>query len=206
MNFTVTKTFRASKDLPPIVTGLIFLIALPFIILIILGGLIWLLLLQVKRLFFKKSSLDHLSISQLKETVYLINRQNIKIELIEDNNDDEYNKIVDLWCDQVYDEDVFIYRATTEPVVQGLTNEFITSFIKETDTGAFIQILNKDKTQQEQVIDTTLSFLNYADLTVKNIENIGPYFLYIDKQKPDLISGFNRDSNIELSVTQKNGM
>jgi hypothetical protein len=205
MNFTVTKTFRASKDLPPIVTGLI-LIALPFIILIILGGLIWLLLLQVKRLFFKKSSLDHLSISQLKETVYLINRQNIKIELIEDNNDDEYNKIVDLWCDQVYDEDVFIYRATTEPVVQGLTNEFITSFIKETDTGAFVQILNKDKTQQEQVIDTTLSFLNYADLTVKNIENIGPYFLYIDKQKPDLISGFNRDGNIELSVTKKNGM
>ncbi len=203
MNFIITKTYKATKNIHPVFSWLIFLVVLPVLILMILGGLIWLIVLFLKQLFAKKSELDFSGVPKLEKDTCLIMNDKVKIHLVEDENDNEYSKIVDLWCDQVYDDENFIYRAATNPHIQGVTNKFITSFIKETDEGFFVQILNQDNLEKTQLIDTNLFFLKYSDLTISYVENIGPHLLYIDKRKPDLICGFNRKGNIELRLIQK---
>lgn len=202
MKFTVTKIYKATKASHPIVTGILLLLLLPFIVLAVVGILIWHLPLLFKRLFTKQPKQKDSLKPKVKVITNLIERENITIQLMEDNTDNEYTAMVELWYAQVYDEDVYPYRAVTEPLIAGLSNAFITDFIKEIATGAFIQIIDVDKTEKEPVIGSRLVFLHYDNLTIETIEPVGPYLLYIDKRKPDLIMGLNYNGSIELSVTQ----
>lgn len=201
MNFTVSKTYQATKKWHPILAGIVFLMLLPFIVLTVLGVFIWYLFRQMKGMLIQKSELGNKASSEEKQVAILLERENMVIQLIEDPNGEEYNRVADLWCTQVYDEDIYVYRASTEPVIAGLSNAFITNFIKEMPDGAFLQTVNIKVMEQTEVIETSLIYLHYADLTIKIIDSVGPYLLYNHERKPHLICGFSDSGSIELLVT-----
>lgn len=212
MSFTVIKTLTTnSKKQPLIVRLLILLIVIPlilvFVLLIAAIMLIVTLVSRITRLFTGKKAAEQPAQEVYQEAIIvnsLFNDGQFSVEIEEDGNDNDHKMIFDLWQKLVDELDYASFgRAITKPEVPGLTGEFISSFIREGQTGLLVQIIDKEKAKRQRTIDTSLYFCKYADLSLTMVAHVGPYLLHADQEDPDLIHGFNNAGNIELTIKEE---
>jgi len=133
----------------------------------------------------------------------LIKNPFVRITLTEDELDTELNALNQEWAERVYNKETCLYRAETVPLIPGLDRMICCFYCKEQPDGIILQVL-KIPAETPGGLDTQLLFLQYQDLKILVLDDIGPYFLYNDEKNNNLIKGFNEKETIlvELALYQ----
>ena len=170
----------------PILILLIPIIALVLIVMFISFGY---------HKIFNKTKLDNVN----KESRnFILDNEKIKIELKAMN--DSFNELEDYWCENVYDEDAYLYMAYTTPVIDSIDGQIFGDFKFEMQNGVILHKVIYDKTDIGLIISSKLLYLDFKTLDVSTIEDFGAFFLYAKKYSDNIIFGFNKSSDIELKI------
>ncbi|MBK7406703.1 MAG: hypothetical protein IPL49_11900 [Saprospirales bacterium] len=129
----------------------------------------------------------------------LIKNDTIQISL--QDIEESYGQLLDEWCDMTNNQAECLFLAKTNPVIDGIHGRFITAFLKEFQNGILLQrLILSTNPADTHPVNSELVWVDYDDLTVKEMKPIGQYFLYEDKRNPNLIKGFNREKEVEIEV------
>jgi hypothetical protein len=203
MQFKVTKVVIARTGGTKGFANLLFIPLIILIVLLVLAACLVIIPVVLIGSLFKKKSAKEIPANQQPQSTLLTGNGKVSIYTVPDENDQELNLISDIWAEAVEDEMVPVYIAHTNPHIQDLHGKFITDFVKEAGAGVFLQLVEmKDHTAGK--ISTKLVFLSYADQTVADVLDVGPYFLFNDKTSEWLVKGFNKNDDIELSLSYRN--
>lgn len=129
----------------------------------------------------------------------LIKNPYVQITLTEDELDTELNALNQEWAERVYNKETCLYRAVTVPIIPGLDGMICCFYCKEQPDGIILQVL-KIPAEKYGGLDTQLLFLQYPDLKISILDDIGPYFLYNDKKNKHVIKGFNEKEKIAIEL------
>lgn len=129
----------------------------------------------------------------------LIKNPYVQITLTEDELDTELTALNQEWAQSVYNKETCLYRAVTVPIIPGLDGIICCFYCKEQPDGIILQIL-KIPAEKHGGLDTQLLFLQYPDLKISVLDDIGPYFLYNDKKNNTVIKGFNEKQYIAIEL------
>ena len=201
MLYTITKRITAKKQssLFGFYRGLIILIAIPVIAIALLSFVLLFVFSQVQSWFIKRGNEPpaepyHLELS-------LLNSEHVKIFAIEDESDNELALLNELWEEQVYHEETYLYRAKTFPVIPDIDGKIICFYVKEQAGGAILQmpVIND---VPSQLPGTQLVYLQYNNLLVTVIEDIGPFYLFNEGKDNDFINGFNEKEELTICLAK----
>lgn len=129
----------------------------------------------------------------------LIKNPFVQITLTEDELDIELTALNQQWAEQVYNKETCLYRAGTVPVIPGLNGMICCFYCKEQPGGIILQVL-KIPAETPGGLNTQLLFLQYPDLKISVLDNVGPYFLYNDEKNNYVIKGFNEKEKIVIEL------
>lgn len=218
MSFTVIKTITSkTKDQPLVTKLLVMIIVIPIVIIFVLFIAAVMIILAVLsfvlRPFRRKQKTGTGMMPGGDEPIqdaiiieHLLNNNHFIIDVETDEHDREYEMIAAIWEKQVFEMEYAPFgRAATRPVIAELNGQFITQFIKESETGFLIQVINKEKARLFGQVDTTLYFCRYADGSLTPVQQVGPYFLQKNNEQPGVIVGINRGGRIELTLQEDPG-
>lgn len=198
--FKFTKTVtRVKQGINRWLAGLLILLLLPLVVAaLVLIGLVGLVSWMYNRitgnqLFPKDAG------SRESEIRELICNEYFRIQLHEIESWEEASQWEDEWYEETYDEEITLYKATTEPEIEGIHHQILTTFFKEQDNGVFLQRITVSGDTYPKEIGSELIWIDYNDLKIKVVEPVGTYFLYVEK---GVIKGFNKKENIEIQVSR----
>lgn len=201
MQFRITKTIISHSGKQGKLTGILILIfILPVAIILLVPVLLFMLFVAIANMF--KSKPSNAIVQDANMNLLLVSNSHVSIALVEDETDAQYRVASDVWSAKVFDDLTAVYRASTTPEIPGLHGQFITNFIKETDKGAFLQLVEYNPHRADH-ISSRLIFLQYSNLSITSVSNIGPYQLLEDKHNPALLKGFNRYEQMEFTITYR---
>lgn len=201
MHYKLTKQISAKKKIPgaPIYTFLIGLFVIPVIVIAFASLFVYNILLWIKQLFLKKKT------PSLAEPYFLeldlLTSEYIKITVVEDEADAELNSLNEWWTGRAYHDQTYLYRAKTKPFLSAIDGRIIGFYLKEQPGGVILQLL-PEKEPGIEPSATQLIYLQYSDLRIIPIDEIGLFHLYNDEVDPDLIRGFNDEEEIKIYLNR----
>lgn len=181
---------------------LLILLLIPLLLLFMVVGLLFIPIVIISSLLNKKPSKEIVA-SPVEEGILLAGNDKVSVRMVREENSEEFQRISEAWAEEVSKGTVHVYRAHTNPIIEELHGKFITFFFKETPAGVFLQVVETVKHVTNK-ISTKLVFLNYADQTVSDVVNVGPYMLYNDKKSEWLVKGLNENDQVELTLSYRN--
>ncbi|WP_028978289.1 hypothetical protein [Sporocytophaga myxococcoides] len=204
IEFEKVYSYKPESTMPAIIKVPILLILAPLLLVVliilisvILVGLIIILVwLGLGRLFSIGNKEPEI-IEKEQKPYFLIEKDNFSIELVELDYE-EYFRLEDYWHSDVYDEDTTLYLAKTSPEIAGLHNKVISTFMKEIKEGVLLQIV--DFPGKASVPFSWIIYFEYSSLSIKMLDEIGPYFLYNNENDGNVIEGFNMGGKIHLKI------
>lgn len=128
----------------------------------------------------------------------LIHNEHLHITLIEDELDIELTQLNEAWQEEVYNDETFLYRAHTVPLIPALNGSICCFYCKEIFDGLLLQILPVDKNTGG--LNTQLVFINYKNFEIKVIDATGAFFLYNDDKNARIIRGLNKKEKITIEL------
>ena len=204
MHYTVTKKITprtvTSGPVTRIISVMVILVAIPVIVIALLSFLVVVtfnfVFSHVTSLFIKKKA--DLPAAPFYLEREMLNNEHVQITAVEDEEDTELTELNELWTQEVGSSEIYFYRAKTKPFIPGLEGRIICFFLKQQPDGVILQIT--DPTHAQPPLSTQLVFLQYGTLQVIYIDTIGPFCLYNDEKKTDLIKGFNTREELSLCL------
>lgn len=197
--FEFNKTVSPNKkELSRWLITLLYLILIP----IILIGLIVLAVLSLASVIYKRFTNKYLieTLAPREPRVRdLLQNDRLRIMLHEPDTS-AFMEISEEWFENTYDEEETVFRAATEPEIEGIHNRLITTFFMEYGDGVFLQRITIREDTRPAEIGSELIWVDYSDLKIKAAEPVGAYFLYAHN---GVIKGFNQKQDIEISVRAK---
>lgn len=203
MQFKVTKVVIAKTGEARGLTKLLFILLLIFLMLLLLAASLVIIPVVLIGSMFKQKPSKEIPASRDEEISLLTGNDKVSVYTVPDENNQELIRLTEAWSQEVEMEYVEVYRAHTNPRVENLHGRFITSFVKETTTGVFLQVVEMNEHATNK-ISSKLVFLNYANQTVADVVDVGPYMLHNDKNSEWLVKGYNQNDQIELSLSYRN--
>lgn len=203
MHYNITKKITTKREAPyyRFITCLIILIAIPVIAVALMSflimGIFGFVFEHLKSVFAKRQTPPPAPPFYLEYV--LLNNQYIKIIAVEDETDTELAALNEVWAEEVYQAETYLYHAKTSPLIPALEGNIICFFLKEQPGGALLQIL--DQTQNNSLPSTQLVFLRYETLQIIPIESLGSFYIYNDEKDTNLIRGFNTKQELQLYLS-----
>ena len=196
--FKFKKTVFPDKKTPRWLDVMLIVVLIPIILIVLLLIGLFLLANWVYSKFTPKNLLNKAGPPAEQKPRYLIQNEKIRIQLHEIEAWEEEGPIEEEWYKTTYDEETTLYKAITEPEIEGIHHKMITTFALEQDNGLFLQRIVLPETGEPKKLSSELIWIDYADLKIKAVEPVGCYYLYLEK---GLIKGFNKQENIEIQVS-----
>lgn len=132
--------------------------------------------------------------------VELIKNSYVQITLKEDELDTELTALNQEWAERVYNKETCLYRAVTVPLIPGLDGMICCFYCKEQPDGIILQVLRIPAETPDGSFNTQLVFLQYPDLKLSVLDDIGPYCLYNDAKNNHIIKGFNENKKVVIEL------
>lgn len=201
MRYNITRQVRAKKQSPFYGLARIFivLIAIPVIAIALLSFIVYFIFSQIQ-LFIKKTNEPPAEPYYLE--LLLLSNAHVKITATEDELDAELTELNELWAEKVYHEQTYLYRAKTFPVIPAIHNKIVCFYLKDEPEGAILQLPVIAGVHHTLLPTTQLIYLQYSDLRVIPIEEVGSFYLYNDSTNEERIRGFNGKEEITLYLTR----
>ncbi|MEO6915128.1 MAG: hypothetical protein ABI174_04590 [Chitinophagaceae bacterium] len=192
MNYQIKTYITAKKRsaIGKVLKPLLFIILIPVLAIAFLSSLLVSLLAYVRELLFKNSPV----IESYHEELILIEHQDIKVFMIEDEADEELSMANEAWAEKVFGQHTYLYRVKTIPLIPELHGSICGFYLLEKNEGAILQQLLSANT-----LETGLLFLNYETADTTMIGNIGAFYLYND-EKTGEIKGFNEKQEVLIEL------
>lgn len=199
MSFTVTKTIIARAHSKGKFTGiLIMLLILPLLLLLLLFGVIMVVFIALVSPFMKKKPQE--AAASPSNEVVLLAHDNITLILTGDEADAALMEAKEAWAATVEPDAGSLYRARANPQILSLHDKLMTNFIKQTATGAFLQIVGMGQPGGNAEIQSRLVFLDFATLQVSAMSDVGPYLLSEDREDAWKLRGDNYNNQLSISI------
>lgn len=183
-------TPKKTSSIGRIITPVLIAVMIPVGIIAFLSSLLVSFLVFLKTLISKKEP----DIKPYHEELLLIDREQLKIYMVEDEADEELNLANDSWAEKVFGQHTYLYRVRTIPVIKDLNDSICGYYLFENNEGAFMQQLSSTNS-----LSTRMLFLDYNAATVTAVGDVGAFYLYNDKET-NLIRGFNEDEEILIGL------
>ena len=178
-----------------IIDLLLLIVAIPVIVVASVSIAVYYLF---ARLFAKQTAASHAE-DRYRVEVPLVQLAGINITLVEDETDQQLTAANEDWIYHVYDEDTYLFRLKTNPLIAGLENKIGGLYFKEVENGIIVQLL-KENSRGDEFPDTEFVFVDKRNLEVSSVDHAGPFFLYNDDKQPALIRGFNKKEKVEFRI------
>jgi hypothetical protein len=200
MPYIINKTILRKKKnhLRVLVDVAIVVVAIPVVIIASISLLLYFLFLRLKSLFFREKEGTN-NVDTYQYRTVLLENDLVRIVLNEDEMDAELTNLNQLWAEEVYNKETYLYRAETSPVIPELHGSICCFYLNEHPDGALLQLMPEPK-RADGKLNTRLVFLRFSDLQVFNIDEVGAYFLYNDQKNSRLIRGFNEKESISMEI------
>lgn len=199
--FKFTKTVIPVKQ--PRHKWLIFLLILVFIPVLLAGLALVAIIASISWAYSKitgKESFGKTAEPTEQKPRALLRRENLLIQLYEIEAWEPERALENEWYENTYDEETTLYKASTEPEIEGVHNRIISTFVMERDNGILLQRITDSGDTNPKEIGSELIWVDYNDLKIKAVELVGAFFLYVEN---GVVKGFNKKESIEIQVGPK---
>lgn len=172
------------------------IVLIPVLLIAFISIILMSLLVRAVNFFRKKRSspLPHYRVE-----TNLFSNQYWQINLVEDEDDRELTQLNISWNEQVYDDSTYLYRAKTSPMIEGLHNQVIGNFIRQTESELILQMLEPTT---DNPLNTAFVLLEKTTGSIKRIGDCGALFVYNDQRNPDMVKGFNKEQRVHITLTK----
>ena len=136
MPYTVTKhiTFKKQQPFRALVNVFIVVIAIPVVVIAWLCLLLYFAFLWVKNL----GSTSEPPTEPYHHELTLLANEQVTITMTEDELDTELTQLNEEWMAEVYNEETYLYRAATVPLIAALHGKVCCFYLKEMPDGAIL--------------------------------------------------------------------
>ena len=177
--------------LRPVADVIILVLSVPVLAIALVSVVIYYAVYSLINLFSGKTSIAEEN--SFREEVNLLDKNGLKITLIEDISDEELTLANDNWASTVYGGDTNLYRVATAPVIPFLHGSICCFFVLETDDQVILQQVTNNCETRLIAID-----LNTYQLT--ELGSAGKFYLYRDEKKPSRNRGVNFEEEIAIDL------